>query len=159
MLIFGVQSHSSLKKITQTWCLGVNHIYKTWPVTAKNSIQSQFSRVHISPHEKEPPSGNPLFAAISYVFRGKKLPIISLALKDTRQAMLNFWKLSHDQACMWPPGNPNPPSCLKMKSYLCHLSKSGIYTTFYLRAIHIVKKHNIVTYFDLSSFKVTYLQS
>ena len=103
MLIFGVQSHSLIvKKITQTWCLGVNHIYKTWPVTAKNSIQSQFSRVHISPHEKEAPSGNPLFAAISYVFRWKKLPIILLALKDTRQAMLNFWKLSHDQACdLW----------------------------------------------------------
>ena len=67
----------------------------------EKSIQSQFSGVHISPHEKEVPSGNPLFAAISYAFM-KKLPIILSALKDRRQAMLNFYKLSHDQACdLW----------------------------------------------------------
>ena len=48
-----------------------------------------------------------------------------------------------------------PPSCLKVKSYMCHLSKSHICTTSYLRAIHIAtKKHNIITSFGLLSFKV-----
>ena len=56
---------------------------------------------------------------------------------------------------MWPPRGLNLPSCLKVKSYLCHPSKSCIYTTSYLRAIHIAtKKHNIITYFGLLSFSI-----
>ena len=56
---------------------------------------------------------------------------------------------------MWPPRGLNLPSCLKVKSYLCHPSKSCIYTTSYLRAIHTAtKKHNIITYFGLLSFSI-----
>ena len=56
---------------------------------------------------------------------------------------------------MWPPRGLNLPSCLKVKSYLCHPSKSCIYTTSYLGAIHIAtKKHNIITYFGLLSFSI-----
>ena len=50
---------------------------------------------------------------------------------------------------MWPPRGLNLPSCHKVKSYLC------IYTTSYLRVIHIAtKKHNIITYFGLLSFSI-----
>ena len=56
---------------------------------------------------------------------------------------------------MWPPRGLNLPSCLKVKSYLCHPSKSCIYTTSYHRVIHIAtKKHNIITYFGLLSFSI-----
>ena len=38
-----------VKEISPKGFLGVYHIYQTWPVTTKSSIQSQFSGVHISP--------------------------------------------------------------------------------------------------------------
>ena len=111
-----------IKKITQTWCLGLYHIYKTWPGTAKNSIQSQFRGVHISTHAKEVPSGNPLFAAIPYIFMKKTSNCIT---SSERQ------KASHAKLLkivtwpsMWPPAlNWN---------HTCVIFPNLINTTFYL---------------------------
>ena len=95
---FWISKSRIIKKITQTQCFEVYHIYKTWPVTTKSSIQSQFSGVHISPHEKkEVPSGNHFLLPFLMFFH--VIIILSLVLNERRQAMLNFYKLSHDQAC------------------------------------------------------------
>ena len=65
-------------------------------------------------------------------FYEKKLPIISLALNGRRPAMLNICKL-------------------------CHMTEHM--TSFHNGTIHVAaKKHKIITYFGLLSFKVTYLQ-
>ena len=47
MLISRFWSHASLRKLHRTCFLGVYHIYKTWPVTTKSTIQGQFNGVYI----------------------------------------------------------------------------------------------------------------
>ena len=49
MLISRFSSHSSLRKLNRTCFLGVYHIYKTWPVTTKSTIQDQFNGVYNLP--------------------------------------------------------------------------------------------------------------
>ena len=46
MLISRFWSHASLRKLHRTCFLGVYHIYKTWPVTTKSTIQGQFNGVY-----------------------------------------------------------------------------------------------------------------
>ena len=49
MLISRFSSHSSLRKLNRTCFLGVYHIYKTWPVKTKSTIQDQFNGVYNLP--------------------------------------------------------------------------------------------------------------
>lgn len=158
MLISGFQSHSSLGKLHRhdvlEYTTYIKHDLLQFKVQYKTSQVGSTS----DPMKKRCLQVTTVCCHyFSYVFMKKTSDYI----------ISSYWqKASHVRLLqivtwpsMWPPGGLNLPSCLKMKSYLCHFSKSGIYTTFYLRAIHIVKKHNVVTYFGLLSFKVTYLQN
>ena len=87
-------------------------------------------------------------------FCEKKLLTISLALNGKKPGVLNFYKLCHITKHVTSKG-PKSALLFKVKSYLCHPSKSCIYTTSYLTAIHTAtKKHNIITYFGLLSFSI-----
>ena len=90
----------------------------------------------MSPHEKEVPS---LTVCCHFLCFYKKnfqvYPQLLITEGKPCSTFANCHMTKHVTS-KWPKST----SCLKMKSYLCHLSKSGIYTTFYLRAICIVKK-------------------
>ena len=107
--------------------------------------------------EKEVHSGNHCFRPFLLFFMKRNFRLyLSLLMVEGQPCSTSANHITWPS--IWP--SLNPFSCLKMKSYLCHLSKSLIYSNFHNETIRVAtRKHKVITYFGLLSFKVTYLQS